>query len=407
MTGRRSARCCMLAVAMSIASLARAGVWGSQPVIGVSVDYSTNPGLLVNLPHTAETHAALLVDAPTTYNGNAFKVGISPSFRFSDSPGYSSLDSDYEHLTARGEFDTELSVFKATALAARDSSLFHDFLLNGSTGVERQTTTADLNWDRHLTERFEFVTDVNATRVRYGAPVGSSVTLTDYKYASVTPTIVWDESERSQLTLSAGAGRYNSLDGLTESTNANLQLGFVKHLSELWSLNASAGYSRAVNKLSVLEQGVEQTDSGLILVLIPVKLQSTQTGTVYAASLGRQTPVWAFTATASRQLVPSGFAFLSRQETYELSALYNESERLSFNGDVRRVTYQQPTNSSVADNVDVTSVQLGAAWRWTENWTVTLTGSYLLEHYGAPSIGISAGAVSLELSRRFNWKSLQ
>src|SRR5450432_1007905 len=130
------ARACFLAAVMSIASLCEAGVWGTQPVLGVSGDYSSNPALL-DLPNTGETHAALLLDAPTTYIGNAFKLSILPSFRLSDSQGYSSLDSDYEHLSIRGEFDTDRSVFTAAGGIARDSSLYHDYLLSGSTGVRR------------------------------------------------------------------------------------------------------------------------------------------------------------------------------------------------------------------------------------------------------------------------------
>src|SRR5580704_13073136 len=133
MNSRGSARICLLAAAMSIASVGKAGVWGTQPVLGVSGDYSSNPALL-DLPDTAETHAALLLDAPTTYVDNAFKVSFLPSFRLSNSRGYSSLDSDYEHLNVRGEFDTDLSVFTATGGVARDSSLYHDYLLSGSTG---------------------------------------------------------------------------------------------------------------------------------------------------------------------------------------------------------------------------------------------------------------------------------
>src|SRR5271168_1622872 len=105
MIQRRWARFCLLAAAMSIARFSDAGVWGAQPVVGVAGDYSTNPALL-NLPNTEESHVALLVDAPTTYNGDAFKFSILPSFRLSDTQGYSSLDSDYEHLNVSGEFDT-------------------------------------------------------------------------------------------------------------------------------------------------------------------------------------------------------------------------------------------------------------------------------------------------------------
>ena len=81
MTPSRVAPFCVLAAAMSIAKPSSAGVWGSQPTVGVSGDYSTNPGLL-NLPNTAESHAALLLDGPTTYNGDAFKFSVLPKGAF-------------------------------------------------------------------------------------------------------------------------------------------------------------------------------------------------------------------------------------------------------------------------------------------------------------------------------------
>jgi hypothetical protein len=36
-----------------------------------------------------------------------------------------------------------------------------------------------------------------------------------------------------------------------------------------------------------------------------------------------------------------------------------------------------------------------------------LNASQVFEHYGSPSIALSASGASVELSRQFNWKSLQ
>jgi hypothetical protein len=401
MTWRRSAQYCFLAAAMTIVSPSRAGIWGTQPVIGISGDYSSNPSLS-NLPNTAESHADALLDAPTTYNGDALKLSILPSFRLSNAQGYSSLDSDYEHLNVGAEFDTDRDVFTAAAGAARDSSLYHDYLLNGSTGVRRDTATADLNWDRHVTERFEIDADVNSMRERFGQSTGAA-TLTDYKYTSIAPNLGWTESELGKLTLGANAGRYNSLDGLTESTSANVQLGIARQLSEIWALSASAGYSRADNRIDLTEEAVEFTPNGPILVLIPLAAKSSQSGSIFSVNLSRQTSLLLLSANASRQLTPTGFAFLSRQDNYELKATYTPSERWTFNGDVRRIRYEQP---GLGDQ-RVVSLQLSAVWQWTEHWSITMNASYVAERYGSPAVGISSSEVGVELSRRFNWKSFQ
>jgi hypothetical protein len=396
---------CLLAAAMSIIEPSAAGVWGSQPVLGISGDYSTNPGLL-NLPGTAESHAALLLDGPTTYNSDAFKFSVLPSFRLSDTQGYSSLDSDYAHLNVSTEFDTARSALILSAGLARDSSLYHDYILDGAAGVRRDTGTAELNWDRHLTERLEFTTDINSSRVRYGAPQGVG-TLTDYKYTSVTPGLTWDASERNKITATVSAGRYKSLDGTTESGNANVQLGFVKKLTEIWSLSASGGYSRANNELNITEEFLEFTASGLAVVTVPIAEKSSQNGSLFSASLARQTELLLLSADASRQLTPTGFVFLSRQDSYGLKATYTPSERWSIGADAHRFAYQQPQRTGPIVDLDITALKIFATWQWTEHWTAAINASYVLEHYGTPSIGIASTGVSIELSRQFDWKKFQ
>src|SRR5271155_949706 len=129
MTLRRLARLCALAAAMSLANLSGAGVWGSQPVVGIVGDYYTNPAL-IDIPNAAETHTDLLVDAPTSYVADAYKLTLLPSFRISNAQGYSLLDSNYQHLSISNEFDGPRDTLIATTSAARDSSLYRDFLLS-------------------------------------------------------------------------------------------------------------------------------------------------------------------------------------------------------------------------------------------------------------------------------------
>jgi hypothetical protein len=406
MIPRRAARFCLLAAAMFIARPSSAGVWGAQPVIGVSGDYATNPALL-NLPNTSESHAALLLDAPTTYNGDAFKFSILPSFRLSDTQGYSSLDSDYAHLNVTSEFDTARSALTLSAGLARDSSLYHDYILDGAAGVRRDSATADVNWDRHLTERLEFATDAGWSRVRYAAAEGVGI-LTDYKYTSVTPSLVWDESERIKLTATASAGRYNSLDGSTQSTNASLQLGFVKKLTEIWSLSASGGYSRASNELDFTEFLLEFNGTGFVLVPVPINLKSSQNGSVFSASLSRQTELLTFTADASRKLVPSGFAFLSLQRSYGAHVSFIESAKWVLGGDVHWIQYQNPPrNDAAAADVKVSSISAFATCQWTEHWTVTMNVSRITERYAPSATNTASTGISVQVARHFDWKQFQ
>jgi hypothetical protein len=124
-------------------------------------------------------------------------------------------------------------------------------------------------------------------------------------------------------------------------------------------------------------------------------------------NLNRQTELLSLTVSASRQLVPTGFAFLSRQDAYELKTTYSKSERWTFGGDVRRISYQQPDAGGTSTDLNFIYFELSASWQWTEHWTASLTATRVMEHYVSPSIGIADSGVSINLSRQFNWKSFQ
>jgi hypothetical protein len=400
MISRESALACLYGAAMLHISAAKAGVWGMDPTLGIVGDYASNPALLA-VPHTAESNGALLLDAPTTYNGDAFEFFVIPSFRLSDSQGYSSVASDYEHLNVKGEFDDERGMFTAAAGVARDSSLYRDYLTNGSTGVRRDTVTADLNWDRHLTERLDFDTDVNSQHVRYGQSIGAP-TLVDYKYTSASPTFTWNTGEQHKLTIAASASRYDSLDGMTESRSANLQVGFARQFSEIWSLTASAGYSRSLNQLNTDEQAFVFTANGPAIELIPIKEESSQNGTVYLANVTRQGSRLVLNAIASRQLTPTGFAYLSRQQSYELKASYSLSPRWSLSADARYVKSQNPQLQSAVTDFTVKYAGLSASWRWTEQLTWSMSASRVTERVQPPNYNVASNELTFTLSRQFN-----
>src|SRR5580698_415401 len=413
MIERRWALLCWMLATMALASRAQAGVWGMDPVIGVLGDYSTDPGLL-HQQDQEEGSGAFQADLPTAYIDDAFKFTVEPAFRVGDSRGYSSVASDYEHLNIRSEYDTERSTFAATGGLARDSSLSYNYLADGSAGVRRDGANADLNWDLHLTERLEFDADANAQRVRYAEAVGVD-TLTDYYYYSAVPTLSWNTSERNKLTLSSSVGRYDSLNSVdghnlpvsSESRSANLQLGFVRQLSELWTLTVTAGYSRALDAINFNEYVccvLETTPQGLEFVLeaIPVRSESEQNGTVYTANLTHQSERLRLTAVVSQQLAPTGYAFLSRQENYEVSAAYTLSERWSFSGDARLQRYQNPPAYGTPE-VNVQYYILSANWAWTEHWVLSLSAVRVSNSntYGAASVdySVASNEVTLSVSR--------
>lgn len=403
--------------AMVLSDQTRAGVWGMDPVVGVLGDFSTNPGLL-HEPNTSVGSGAVQADLATSYVGDGIKLVIDPSFRYGDSRGYTSVASNYEHLTLKGEYDTARNTFTASGGLNRDSSLSYDYLANGSTGVRRDGANVDLNWDTHLTERLDASVDGNSQRVLYAQPAGVA-TLTDFNYTSAAPALAWNATERDKLSFAGSVGRYDSLNsrdqyGQAESSvsrSANLQLGFVHQLTELWTLTAMGGYSRALNAINLNEYvccALVDTPQGLAFELqaFPVKAESAQNGSIYLVNLTRQGERFNFMASASRQLEPSGFAFLSRDESYELKAGYSLSERWSFSGDARFQRYQSPAVNGMSSEVTVQYYTLTGNWAWTERLTLSLSVTRVSNDIPASgqtsAYQVASNEVNLTLTRQFD-----
>jgi hypothetical protein len=395
--------CCLILAAMTLAEAAHAGIWETDPVVGIAGDFSTNPGLLY-VEHSSETHEDLLLDVPTTYHANDLTLTVLPSFRVSNSAGYSSLASDYEHLTAAGELDSERGSVTLTGQVDRDSSLYHDYELNGSAGVRRDTTLADLAWLRSLTERLSFNVDINSSRVIYGRSNGVA-TLTDYHYTSAAPALSWKTNERTSFTLSETTGLYASSDGATKSSNSNLELGFIRQLTELWSLTAKAGYSRESNKIS------GERFVGCKFIIGPYcfdpiyayeTVKSTDKGSVFTANITRQGERLALTGSASRSIVPTGFAFLATQTYYQLSIDYPWTERWKIDGYARRLSSKEPQAFGPEVEQSYWALGLSAAWQMTEKWTLTLSTNWISAKYTPPDASAGATEVDLQLSRHFD-----
>jgi hypothetical protein len=243
--------------------------------------------------------------------------------------------------------------------------------------------------------------DISSIEVKFGQAVGIA-TLTDYRDTSVAPTLTWNSSERGKLTVSASVGRYNSLDGASESRSANLQAGFVRKLGEIWSLTANAGYSRALNRLNTQEAFYVLTPEGLGIEIVPIREDYAQNGTVYSVDLSRKGERLSLDAIASRQLTPTGFAFLSKQNSAELTATYTYSNRWSFSADARYLQALDP--QLLGGTITQTPKYLGvsATWRWTEFWTVTVGASRVDERFQPPGNSIGSDEVSIKVSRQFN-----
>jgi len=375
---------------------AAAGPWSIEPRLGLETDYLSN-SRLSQTDVQAEEIVAAIIDLPLRYDVDNLDFTLRPNARITDHSGYSSLASSYEHLDASTQYTGGADSFTVQAEVARDSSLYYLGGLVNRIGVARDTTSTGADWTRAITERSTVALDASWMRVRYEEPADFDA-LVDYRYWSAGPTFAFAMSELNTLKLLGSYGVYQSLNGITESKSESLQLGFVRQLTEIWSLSASAGYSRSANS----------EKEYLFGILFLGTATSNQDSGVYSATLTRQGQRFNFNATVSRALQPTGFAFLSRQYAVNLGTTYTRSERWDFalNGSWVDAQYPQTSAGEAVFsaryiNVRYLNAQLVANWHWTPQWVVSVSATKIQQQYGPPTVSAASTNIGLNFVRQF------
>jgi hypothetical protein len=359
-----------------------------DPSLGVATEYSSNP-YLVTLGGRAVQDVAVIMSAPTRYDLDSAHFALTPSVRYSSSGSYASLNSNYLHLDGSGVFADDLNLLTITAGFGRDSSLQQSGLSSNGLGVRSDGSAAGLDWQRTLTERLSMALDASWNRVLYNQ--GAELTgLLDYRYVSFGSTATYAIDKRDKFKMLAGAGEYTALDGVTKSKNYNLQTGFDRQLSELWTASVTAGYARSDN--------TEDLFFGPFLL---ATIESEQKGPVYNASLVRAGEQLKLTLSASRTFRPSGFEFLSRQDMAEVNLGYTYSERWKFGMKADYQNTNTPLASGLSTGVRYFSGALSADWNWTPTWIISLRANWVSVKYELPPEAAQSTGVSLEISRQF------
>lgn len=371
-----------------LAGNAAAGPWSIEPRLGASAEYDTNPGLR-ELDPISEDHVAALFDLPLRYDADDVAFSLRPSGRVSNSRGYSSLSANYFHVDTSAQVTDERGSTSLQGELARDSSLYHTGGLVNGVGVRRDSAATSADWNRSMTERTQVALDVSWSRVSYAEPP-SVTTLIDYRYLSGGPTVAFQLSELNTLQVLGSYGSYQSLNGITASKSQNLQLGFIRKIDELWSLSTSAGYSRSTNS--------QKYFFGTFFL---GALKSSQNSGVYAANLSRQGEQFNFSGGISRALQPTGFAYLSRQDSVNLSARYIRSERWDFLLNGSWVRARNPVLGGSETNARFLNVQMAANWHWTPQWIISARVARFDESFDHPPLSVASSGVSVELYRQF------
>ena len=378
----------MSAILSIVSGSAFAEPWSIEPRLGASAEYDTNPGLREFDP-ISETHAAALFSVPLRYDTNGIGFLFIPSGRISNSPGFASLASNYFHLDTSLQLADELDSTTIQGALARDSSLYHAGGFVNGVGVRRDVGSAAADWTRLISERCQLQLDASWSRVDYAQPP-EETSLVDYKYLSAGPTLAFTLSERDTLKFLSTFGQYQSQNGITESKSGNLQLGFVRQLNELWSLSATGGYSHSTN-----------SQKYFLGPFYLGTLSSNESGGVYALTLTRQSEQLSLSAAISQSLQPTGFAYLSLQDSLNLNATYTRSERWDFSLGAAWQKIRNPFLGGGENNVRYLNAQITANWHWTEQWVVSMHALRVAEQVSPPLSSAASSGVSLDVVRQF------
>ena len=368
----------------------RADPLSITPLIGAAFDYSSNPYLIVG-GHSVSDEA-LLLNAPTQYDLDSTHFALVPSVRYSDSGSYASLNSNYLHVSASGQYLTDVDSFTLTGSYGIDSSLYQNGLTSGGVGVRSDSSTIGLDWQRSITERSQVELDTSWSKDLYGQSA-LSAGLVNYRYLSVDGVFNYQVTERDKLKLLAGGGGYQALDGLTKSRNDDLQLGFERRLTEICTFSATVGYAKSDN-----------TESVYYGPYLLETIRSEQKGPVYSATLVRQGQLTTLTASVSRAYRPSGFDYLSRQDLVSLVLGYIRSERWSFGAEGDFARTATPDVMGVTTEERYYSGKLSARWNWMSQWVVALQATWVkltYESSTSPSANPQSTGVTLQITRQF------
>jgi hypothetical protein len=184
-------------------------------------------------------------------------------------------------------------------------------------------------------------------------------------------------------------GNYQSQNGITSSKSVNLQLGLVRQLNELWSLSATGGYSHSTN-----------TEKEYFGPYYLGNISSSQSGSVYALTLTRKGEQSSLSGSVSQALQPTGFAYLSLQDSVSLTGTYASSERWDYALSAAWQKIRDPFFNGES-KVTYLYARITANWHWTERWIVSLHATRVAQEVSPPPASAASSGVSLDINRQF------
>ena len=319
-----------------------------------------------------------MANLPATYTTDTQTIDLVPSFRLAQTYGPVSLLSNYGYLDADWRWKSSRNTFSVGGEWHHDSTYYDQFeqadLLGHDLG--RLEESANVSWDRALTERADLTLAGSWDRVAYSQNATSTVS--NYQYSQASLQYARDLSENMQLTSTVGYGRFQLLDNTYVSDERFAQIGLQRSLSERWNLQAQAGYADLTARglsYSCCELAIAP-DGQLYYEPIPVTVYSGRGAPNFAVVGQYKGERLQYTLSASRVIQPSGLGALITEDNVGVDASFAGTERLSLGAGLHWARISDLLGRLNLENQRYYNLSVTANWLWTEKWTLQLQSLY-------------------------------
>ena len=348
-------QCSMVACAglFAIAPDALSAQWLVTPTGSIVTDYTDNPRLLADSSFSTVGTVSEL-SASVRRRTEVSDFSLSPRLRSARYSDDDSLGSNDQYLNAGLQVVTERTQWAASAGFVRDTTLTSELQLTGIVQSNRrhEGITVSAGPTFTLSERANLGVQAFWLDNHYVDAVATGLVDYEYRALSLNSTYIW--SDQSELTLKLQGGELHvPVFAAADKQDASLRLGWQYQPAPLWTVDLSAGPSFVKSETS------------------------SDHGAVFALATSRRGEHWTLTASAGRDLTPTGRGVVTRGDQVSLALDCQLAEHLAGRLSVAGNRNQDLLTEAGAtpQTVEYGRVELGLNWQFAEYWTLSFAVS--------------------------------
>jgi len=381
------------AIVLSLSLPVDAAEWSAEPRISLRSGYNDNVRL-TTADHDSvwETDLTPAVRfGAATENQGLFGDADFSVRRFYGGSGANSsstLDREDYHLNVDSYHRTERNNLGANLDVTRDSTLDSELDETGQAIQERATrlrVSLGPSWTTALNERTQLGLNYQHSRVTYTDDPGVT-DLVEYDYDTLASSLTRRFTPLLQGTLSASYSKFTP-DTKLESKTTSIQAGISRQFSETLSTSWQAGWrnTKSDNLLSTgfcvgANPGAKfpQCNGGFPVRTGTTSDDTTNSGSVYSASIDKRLETGSISASLTRQSVPSGSnGELLDVTNLRLTGEHRFTEKLSSRLNIEWITRETIVSSTGDPDKNKRKffrIRPTLSWRLQREWS--LSGEY-------------------------------